>query len=192
VEAPSGGKSRIPDKTCYSSKIMRLSHRELLAPVVLLAAAAVGCVHQPQNPQEFRQCITDGHGAKDSYVVHRPFDDVYLSLHDKAVPGFNQRSIDTFLSGNQIDHSQNIFNCTLTGQGVRAELVIQKVVHAIGPTMPEGGWYWLIADLEAESPQDTRLTTYGMSGLFSGKTGDALEAIRQWAQGKDVPAPSLK
>ena len=127
---------------------MRASYWGFLTLIVLLAGALVGCVHQPQNPEEFRQCIEDGHGAKDSYVVHRPFDDVYLSLHDKTVPGFNQRSIDSFLSGNRIDHSQNLFTCKLTGQGGRAELVIQKVVYAIGPTMPEGGWFWLVTNLE--------------------------------------------
>jgi hypothetical protein len=171
---------------------MRASYWGFLTLIVLLAGALVGCVHQPQNPEEFRQCIEDGHGAKDSYVVHRPFDDVYLSLHDKTVPGFNQRSIDSFLSGNRIDHSQNLFTCKLTGQGGRAELVIQKVVYAIGPTMPEGGWFWLVTNLETESPQDTRVTTYSLTGLVSGKTSDALEAIKQWAQGKDFPAPSLK
>lgn len=177
---------------CYSSKMIRTPRIGILAFVVLAGAAAVGCVHQPQNPEEFRKCIEDGHGVKDTYVVHRPFDDIYLTLHDKAVPGFNQRNTDTFLSGNQMDHSQHIFTCKLTGQGGRAELVIQKVIYAIGPTMPEGGFYWVLADLEAESPQDTRLTTYGISGPFTGPPVEALEAIKQWANGKDVPAPTLK
>jgi len=183
-----------PRFSCYSSKIMRTIRRGLVALVVLPAAAAFGCVHQPQNPEEFRQCIMDGHGAKDSYVVNRPFDDVYLSLHDKAVPGFNQRFDSTLMSGYQVEHSVVIFRCKLTGEGGQAELVLQKenFPRGIGPTMPEGGWFWLIADLEAQSPQETRVTTYAKSGIFSGKAGTALEALKQWAQGNDMPAPPLK
>jgi hypothetical protein len=173
---------------------MRTEHWGFPALLVLIAVALVGCVHQPQNPQEFRQCVMDGHGRKDSIVVKRPFDDVYLSIHDKAVPGFTQRFESTVMSGYQVEHTIILYRCKLTGEGGRAELVVQKEPRpgAIGPTMPEGGWYWLVADLEAESPQDTRVTTYGIQGPFSGTPVEALEAIKQWAQGKDVPAPSLK
>jgi hypothetical protein len=153
-----------------------------------------GCVHQPQSPGEFRQAINDGHGRKDSYNVDRPFDEVLRTFKEKAEPGFTQRHESTLMTGLQVEHSVVIFRCTVSSQDGRAELVIQKENRpkGVGPKMPEGGWFWLVADLESVSPRETRLTTYGLSGIAAGKTGNALEAIRQWAQGKDLPPPPLR
>jgi hypothetical protein len=165
------------------------------APVIVLAIAALGgCVHQPQNPDEFRQCINDGHGKRDSYTVNRPFDAVARTLKEKAEPGFSTRYDSTLMSGYQIEHSVVMFRCKVTAKEGRTELVIQKKNRpgALGATMPEGGWFWLVADIELVSAQETRVTTYGLTGLVSGKTGDALDAIKQWAQGNDVPAPALR
>ncbi|HLY10105.1 MAG TPA: hypothetical protein VKW04_12430, partial [Planctomycetota bacterium] len=76
----------------------------------------------------------------------------------------------------------------------RAQLVIQKENRpkGLGAPMPEGGWYWLVADVESISPEETRITTYGLSGLVAGRTSEVLDAIRQWAQGNEAPAPTLR
>lgn len=162
--------------------------------LVLLAVYLGGCVAQPQSPEEFRKVIADGHGQKDSYTVNRPFDDVYRVFKEKGEPGFTQRFDNTLMSGYQTEHSVVIFRCKVAAESGRAQLVIQKenIPRGVGPTMPQGGWYWLVADLEAQSDQETRVTTYGLSGIGSGRTSHALEAIKQWAQGNDVPAPALR
>jgi len=161
---------------------------------MLAVVSLSGCVAQPQSPGEFKQVISDGSGRKESYTVSRPFDTVIKSVKDKAEQGFNTTRESTLMSGYQVEHSVVIYRCKTSVEEGRAELVIQKENRpkGLGAPMPKGGWFWLVAEIEGISSEETRITTYGLSGIAAGKTSAVLEAIKQWAQGNDVPAPSLR
>jgi hypothetical protein len=168
--------------------------RRGFAAMMLVVAALFGCVAQPQSPDEFKQVISGGSGRRETYTVSKPFATVVKGVKDRAEQGFNSSHESTLMSGNQMEHSVVIWRCRTSVDEGRAQLVIQKENRpkGIGAPMPDGGWFWFVADMERVSPEETRITTYGLSGIAAGKTSDVLDAIKQWAQGKDVPAPSLR
>lgn len=65
-----------------------------------------------------------------------------------------------------------------------AETSMQLDKKSVGP-MPDGGYYVLLADIEAISAEKTRLTLYGVLNGYE----NVHESILAWAQGKNDDCP---
>ena len=143
----------------------------------------------PQTQDEFRSAVSMGATfmTASTHIANRDFDSVSAVLKEQAENCLNFNSTYTRREGfstssmtNEYYASHNVITPT------RAELVIQYIprFQRVGPDMPEGGFYWMVIDIEPHTDGTTKLMYYGTSGETK-----AYSAIKSWSDGEDVACP---
>lgn len=88
------------------------------------------------------------------------------------------------------EHTQSTYRANVqTPAPNRAEFTMQ-VMHnprGIGADPPPGGFYLMVADLEAMSPNRFQVNLYRPTMGH----GDTADAVRKWLNGKEVACPKL-
>ena len=155
----------------------------------IAAVLLAGCVTMPQTRDEFRGAVAKGAlfmGTGTHHAV-QDFDRVSAVLKQQADECLNFNST--------YSRQQGFAASTLTEEYYarfdhvnqdKAELVIQYIprFQRVGPGMPEGGFYWMVIDIERQANGRAKLMYYGPSDDTK-----AYNAIRRWSDGEEVACP---
>ncbi len=164
--------------------------RWLVAGIVGLALTA--CVKMPQTREEFRTAVSQGaFSAKaETFEVKRNFRQVVTHLQAKTSACLNKEVNRSMTQGMYHERSRSTYRASVqTPTTNRAEFTLQ-VTHqprGVGADAPPGGFYLMVADIEAVSADTLRVNLYRPTlGHFG-----AVDAVRNWIHGKDDACPSL-
>jgi len=164
--------------------------RWLVAAIAGLILTA--CVKMPQTREEFRVAVSQGaFSAKaENFVVKKNFTQVVTHLRAKTNACLNKEVNRWMMQGMYQERSKSTYRASVqTPTTSRAEFTLQ-VTHqprGVGADAPPGGFYLMVADIEAVSPDSLRVNLYRPTLGH----GDAVEAVRNWLNGKDDACPSL-
>jgi len=160
--------------------------------ITLVAALAAGCaVQYPQNAQEFRQQIPGAFmGQVKSFEAKRPFRDVARTFQTKAPECLN-------VAVRMVEHGHGSASNVLTTykptvlmSDGKAELHVQRTMKGniiVPGKVPEGGMYFLVADVTPIDKGRTKVDIYGPS-----RGADALtKAVTAWATGENLGCPDM-
>ncbi|HEY7366182.1 MAG TPA: hypothetical protein VIE37_18940 [Methylomirabilota bacterium] len=167
-----------------------MSKQWLIAGMAGLILA--GCVKMPQSREEFRTAVSQGaFSAKaESFVVNRNFTRTVTHLKAKADACLNREVKRSMVQGLYQEHTRSIYRSSVqTPATNRAEFTMQ-VTHSprgVGADAPPGGFFLMVADIEAVSPDSLRVNLYRPTLGH----GAAVDAVRNWINGKDDGCPSL-
>jgi hypothetical protein len=168
--------------------------------LIVAATLALGaCMHvPPQSREEFRATVLRGEGPwrVESFVVDRSFEQVVDHLSRKTDKCFNVVVTKTVMTGMSMSSGYTKYNSSIrVVRNDQAELTVQKIdaPRTIGPTMPEGGFYLMGADISAVSPSKTRIELYRptLHMPLVGGFGGMGDAVHDWSRGKDTACPKL-
>jgi hypothetical protein len=176
---------------CHNSLFRSLGvFMKKLALVLIGVASLSACVSMPQTQDEFRKGVAAGAAftRTSTHTVNRPFSTVTSSLKEKASQCLNFRDTWARRQGGLVTSSMTIeYNASFRMvSSSRAELTIQHTPRGqrMGPQMPEGGFYWMVVDIDLLSTNITKLTFYGPSG-----NDKVYGAIKSWSNGTPQACP---
>ena len=155
----------------------------------MISIGLFACAAPTRTVQEFREELKSGGAATrtDRQVVDRPFLVVFQDIRDNATKCLNTRAAGPSSEGSGVRKDLVRYRSfTKKTSSKSAEMVLQADKQGPG-SMPEGGYYTLLADIEAVAAQKTRVTISGPSMLY----GDVFDAVAEWATGKARICPSL-
>lgn len=160
-----------------------------LAMLIFLGLIA-GCASTPRNADEWRQHVLDGAAMTTikGQEVNRPFSVVYDDIKANAVKCLNVTVTGT--SSTRYGHmTESVpYHTTVTKTGdTTGQLVVQQNKKIPANPMPEGGYFVMLADIEATSPSSTRITVYGPAKAYN----SVYEALFFWARGETEDCPIL-
>ena len=162
------------------------------ALALLLALTAGGCA-MPQTTQELRDVYKrDGSAANiDKYAVNRPFAAAFADVKANADQCLNVRVTGgTFDGGVYYPDSATWHSFSKKTSEKTAEVTLQLDKRIGTPSKrPEGGWFMMVADLEATAANKTDLTIYHPSAPAA--YGNISRAMAAWADGKKAPCPKV-
>ena len=150
-----------------------------------------GCVSfppMPQNPDEFKEGVsTIKKGHVSSIEVNRSYEQVTSDLQKHAESCFNFTSTWTRVSGGvtrggyKLDYNAKFIPVSTT----RSRFTIQEVYRGtrIGPKMPEGGFYKVLAEMEKVSSTKTKVSFYSFGWL------ETVDVLKDWAEGGNTACP---
>jgi hypothetical protein len=159
---------------------------------LLLTAPPAGALQVPQTREEFVSAVTSGaRGAKvETFVVERPFDEVYRTLQSRTGPCLDLK-VERTANVGYWEHSSSDYNPTLRRLGPdRAEFSLQ-VVHnprAIGEKTGPGGLYIMAADLKPNGAARTEVVLYRPTIGFK----NISKSFMAWAEGRSTDCPKLR
>jgi hypothetical protein len=160
-----------------------------MSALTIIAIALFACASPPKTVQEFREELKNGGAATriERQVVDRPFLVVFQDIRDNATKCLNTKaavpaSEDAGVRKDLVRYR----SYTKKTSSRSAEMVLQADKPGSG-SMPQGGYYTLLADIEAVAAQKTTVTISGPSMLY----GDVFDAVAEWAKGKARICPSL-
>lgn len=166
----------------------------LIMVLIHVAACAVSPAMIPQTREQMKAGVISNQ-ERPGYTVETVSS---TSSMDQVVSMLQKKSrecIDMVKEYQRTNHMGVIFSETLeyTGQierlsSAKAEYTIRSL-YSVGAHkyMPDGGYYLLAVDVE-RGQESTQATLYGDSE----KTFAAIyQAVKGWAQGKDLPCPRL-
>jgi hypothetical protein len=162
-----------------------------MARVMVATLVVLGCVHQPQTSDAFRQAVQKGSTFTRvrSMVVERPFAQVVSALQARVSSCLAVETRSTTLGSAPGDMSSSVtrYHPNLQVGDERAELTLQAMYSPkpVGSQMPPDGFFLMVADIIAEAGK-TRITIYGRS---VGKDSDLAEALPAWASGSAPSCP---
>jgi hypothetical protein len=151
-----------------------------------------GCVTMPQTREEFRAAVAKGaFSAKaESFVVKKNFTRVVSHLKTKTEACLNKEVHRSMMHGMYQERSRSTYRASVhTPTRNRAEFTMQ-VTHqpkGIGADAPPGGFYLMVADIEAVSPDTLQVNLYRPTLGHGG----AVDAVRHWLRGDDEGCPKL-
>lgn len=159
---------------------------------LLLAAAAGGCA-MPQTTQELRDVYKrDGSPANiDKYAVNRPFAAAFTDVKVNADQCLNVRVTGGTFDGGIFYPDSAVWHSYTTKTSEKTAEVTLQLDKRIGTPSkrPEGGWFMMVADLEATTAGKTDLTIYHPSAPSA--YGAISRAMAAWAEGKKAPCPKV-
>lgn len=161
-------------------------------PILLIAACIFGCVTIPQTTNEVREAVKSGASMTkmDNQDINRKFIAVFNDVKFNADKCLNVVVTEWVPSstGTNLGHnaSTKFRSHTEKTSSETGEMVLQ-MDKKTSSKMPEGGYFVILADIEAVSADKTRLTIYGPSMGY----GNLFEAISSWAKGKNRECPKL-
>ncbi|MGH2393487.1 MAG: hypothetical protein ACRDGH_08340 [Candidatus Limnocylindria bacterium] len=151
-----------------------------------------GCVKMPQSREEFRAAVSQGaFSAKaETFVVNRNFTQTVTHLKAKTDACLNREVKRSMVQGLYQEHTRSIYRSSVQTRATnRAEFTMQ-VTHSprgVGADAPPGGFYLMVADIEAVSPDNLRINLYRPTLGH----GAAVDAVRSWISGRNDACPSL-
>jgi hypothetical protein len=167
------------------------SEREFMRifSILILTGFFVGCVTTmpPQSVEELREEVRTGPSMikMSQHEIVRPFNLAYNAVQINAERCFevtvNMPSTGDL--GPRVQSQRYRAESLLTSE-TSAETFMQLDKKSNGP-MPEGGYFVLLADIEAMSSEKTKLTIYGVLNGYD----NAQESIVAWAQGANDDCP---
>jgi len=157
--------------------------------ILILAGFFAGCAATipPQSVEELRDEVYSGPSMirMVEHEIMRPFNQAYNAVHINA-----ERCFEVTVTmpsdknvGPKVKFLRYRADSLLTSE-TTAETFMQLDKKSIGP-MPPGGYYVLLADIEAMSSDKTLLTIYGVLNGYD----NVHESIVAWAQGKNDVCP---
>ena len=157
--------------------------------LALVAALVAGCVTMPQTREEFRGAVAKGalFMGTGTHMAKRDFESVSAVLKQQADECLNFNSTFSRQQGFAVSSiTEEYFARFDSVNQDKAELVIQYIprFQRVGPGMPEGGFYWMVIDIERQTNGSTKLVYYGPSDDTK-----AYKAIRGWSDGEQVACP---
>jgi hypothetical protein len=150
------------------------------------------CVKMPQTREEFRAAVSQGaFSAKaETFVVNRNFTQAVTHLKAKTNACLNREVRRSMVQGLYQEHTRSTYRASVqTPTTNRAEFTLQ-VTHqprGVGADAPPGGFYLMVADIEAVSADNFRVNLYRPTLGHGG----AIDAVRNWINGRDDACPSL-
>ena len=160
-----------------------------MSALIMAAIGLFACAAPPRTVQEFREESKNGGAATrtERQVVDRPFLVVFQDIRDNATKCLNTTAAATGSEGSGVRKDLVRYRSyTKKISSKSAEMVLQADKPG-SDNMPEGGYYTLLADIEAVAAQKTGVTISGPSMLY----GDVFDAVAEWAKGKARICPSL-
>jgi hypothetical protein len=159
---------------------------------VLTSAAPALAIWVPQNRTEFVKAVEDGKGATtiDRLSRDQPLDKVYALLEEKVGECLDVKVTRTANVG-YVERSSTDYNPTLQRTGRdRAEFTLQLEHNprGVGHTPPNGGLYFMAADLRAVDANHTEVILY-RSSIGAKKI---VASLKQWLDGDPAPCPKLR
>jgi hypothetical protein len=157
--------------------------------LVLAVITMAGCVTMPQTQDEFRTAVSGGamFMTTKTYIARQNYDHVSTVLNARAEDCLNYRTTFTRQQGFAASTMTDDYHARFNELGPsRAELIIQNTPRSrrVGPDMPEGGFYWMVIDIEGQADGTTMLRYYGTSGETK-----AYNAIKAWSDGEAAACP---
>lgn len=157
--------------------------------ILILAGIFVGCATTvpPQSVEELREEVRSGPSMikMAEHEITRPFSLAYNAVQVNA-----ERCFEVTVTmpapkrpGPGVKPIRYRAESLMTSE-TTGETFMQLDNEANGP-MPEGGYYVLLADIEAISNEKTRLTLYGVLSDYD----SVHESIVAWAEGKNDDCP---
>jgi hypothetical protein len=167
-------------------------------PVTALAALLLtGCatlVEVPQTPNQFSAAVRKGasFSQHETLELNRDHARVLSDVRQKTDKCLSVKVTSTTVSGLNRSSGSSTFapRTRMLGPG-KAQFTLQVTYtpKPVGSTMPGGGYYQLVVDIDKIAAGKTRLSLYGPS---IGPGNRAYQAIKTWADGKDAPCPDMK
>ncbi len=158
-----------------------------LTLTILLTACAISV---PQSADEFRSTVdAGGFGThKETHAIKRPFNAVYANMKEMAQQCLSVEISSSVSQGANVSASRSTYRPSVEKSGHQSASLILQVIHSpqpVGATIPPGGLYMLIADINGVSANETRLVMYG------GSVGQAelFAGVEQWLGGQDKNCP---
>ena len=203
------GELTLPEASCRESSLSRLEQYHIrshspqqaagnvltpefsirLSALILIVVGVFACAVPPRTVQEFR-VESKGGGESiriDRHEIDRPFLVVFQDIRDNATKCLNPKVAGSAAgdpASRQLPVRYRSYTKKISSKS--AEMVLQSDKQGPGK-MPEGGYYTMLADIEAVAAQRTRVTITGPSMLY----GDVFDAVTAWARGKARICPSL-
>jgi len=157
--------------------------------ILIIAGFFAGCATTvpPQSVEELREEVRSGPSRIkiSEYEIMRSFSRTY-----RAVEINSERCFEVTVTmppsrntGVKLQPVRYRAESLMTSE-TTAETSMQLDKKSFGP-MPDGGYYVLLADIEAISSEKTRLTIYGVLNGYE----NVHESIIAWAQGKNDDCP---
>ncbi len=151
---------------------------------LLMATAAVSAAMLSSCSMDFPKTRAEftGHPRiqKDTYTLTRSLDAVVASLDKQAKSCINGESVQTRSGGAGVSTSRSAYLMTVKKTSAsRGELTYRQASNdMLG--QPEGGFFMLAADLQAQGPRSTQVT------LYHGSMQQTLiNAVKEWSKGND-------
>jgi hypothetical protein len=150
-------------------------------PIVIAAVSAVMLSSCSMDFPKTRAEFTDHPQIqKDTYTVPRNLDAVVASLDKQAKRCVNGETVETRMGGGGLSTSRDLYMMTLAKTSPsRAELTYRQASNNMA-FQPEGGFFRLAANLEAQGGKSTKVTIY--HGPLQ-KT--LINAVKEWSKGND-------
>ncbi len=164
-----------------------------IVALMLVGAAAAGCGTMPMTADEFTKSVQDGGmlTRQESYVVQRPLASVFQDVQHGADKCFNVDFNGSMVGQYGVQRSslkyrsKSRMKSKTTGQmAVQDASDVGGKMHT-GPAMPEGGYYYLVANVDAMGNGSTRVSVYGTMDKWEKMSG----AIRAWSGGNPSKCP---
>lgn len=166
-------------------------NKYLLAILVALLLSSGCSIKHPQSADEFRKGVpTAFMGEKSTYDVNRSYSKVADTFKKYAKKCLDVRIKSVSQTSTSYQVIVTKFNPTLIVGNSKLELHVQQL-HEQGvmnvSQVPEGGYYYLVADAYSVGKSKTRVDIYGAS--IGNETLKA--AIKGWATGKNMGCPDM-
>lgn len=181
--------------------------RKNLFRIVVAGALISGCASTPtpQNPQEFRNGVTQGvHGSLfETFVVNRPYKDVAGIVKAKTNACLNAKIDRQSCSGGgsgvnyravTCSDSTDQYNATVVDGASKTEVHVQFGRSGertgnifLGGPPPAGGMYITVADITPAGNGKTKIDIYRTTFFKA-----VPNAIKQWSDGTNQGCPTFK
>ncbi len=162
----------------------------VLLPAALLAGGCVG--KMPQNPDEFRQALTEGAFLTkiDTYEVDRSTAEIGKTFKKYAPKCLDKRIETISQTRTSYQHIITKYTPTVVAGRDRVELHLQEK-HEQGVLAvyeePEAGHYMLVVDVTPVGKNRSKVEFYRPSMGFK----NMMTAIENWTRGENLGCPDL-
>jgi len=160
--------------------------RNKIITVLAVTVSLCACVSAPMSPGEYRETAKVGKGFStfESFDVNRPVSKVAKTFRQKANEclkfSISSTSKPYFGTGSST-HTYGWTTPTVKAMDNRVELYFQIKYENTAGKVPDGGWYYLVADAYSIGKNKTRVDIYRRTKV------EALGlAIRGWASGNNL------
>ncbi len=157
--------------------------------ILILAGTIAGCATTvpPQSVEELREEVRSGPSMiiMAEHEITRPFSQAYNAVQINAERCFEV----TVTMPSAQEHGPKVKSIryrtdSLQTSETTGETFVQLDSKSFGP-MPDGGYFVLLADIEAMSTEKTKLTIYGVLNGYD----NVQESIIAWAKGNHDDCP---
>lgn len=157
--------------------------------IIILAGFFTACATTlpPQSVEELREEVRSGPSMIriSEHEIMRSFSQAYSAVEINAERCFEVTVAMPPTQNSSVNVQPVRYRAeSLMTSETTAETSMQLDKKSFGP-MPDGGYYVLLADIEAMSSEKTRLTLYGVLNGYD----NVHESILAWAQGKNDDCP---